>query len=233
MKRLNDPFEPTPEDFHRRIEHKLNELQRAHAPAPRPRRWVIVLAACLILFSGTALALRQFGVLDFLTTRIEGGGDIAADNIVAPIAQSCDSELLTVEVRDAYWDGETLSIAVSVKSTNDHCAFYMETDVGTDGEHFDHIWWNGNILPLDEWLAGRQAIMLYLPDMTIGDTSVSNSWDWAADEQGQTLLIQAEATDMTHQTELTVLLHSVVVGTDTAEEATLHATLPAMTREED
>ena len=72
MKRLLDPFEPTPDDFHRCIERKLNELQRAHTPVFRSRRWVIGFATCLVLLCSTALAFHQFGVLDFLATRIEG-----------------------------------------------------------------------------------------------------------------------------------------------------------------
>ena len=234
MKRLLDPFEPTPDDFHRCIERKLNELQRAHTPVFRSRRWVIGLAACLVLLCSTALALHQFGVLDFLATRIEGGVDIAEENIVLPITQTCDSTLLTAAVQDAYWNGGILSVSVHVKPVNSDYAFYMETDTGTDGEHFDHIWWNGKNLPLDEWLAGRQAIMLYLPEMTInGKPACCSSWDWIAGEQGKTLLIQAETKDMTHETELSIQLQSIIVGTDTMEQATLTVTLPAMTGEEE
>ena len=232
MKRLNDPFEPTPDGFHRCVERKLHELQHAHIPVSHSRRWVIVFGICLVLLCGTALALRQLGVLDFLTTRIAGGAEIAEENIVTPITQSCDSQLLAASVQDAYWDGVKLSVSVNVNPINDAYAFYMETDVGMDGEHFDHIWWNGDILPLDEWLAGRQAIMLYLPGMSIGgEPAYGSSWDWVANEQGETLLIQAETGDMTHETELIIRLHSVIVGNDTAEQAMLTVTLPAMTGE--
>ena len=232
MKRLKDPFEPTPEGFHRRVERKLHALQHAHAPVSHSRRWVIVLGICLVLLCGTALALHQFGVLEFLTTRIAGGAEIAEENIVTPITQSCDSQLLAASVQDAYWDGAKLSVSVNVNPINDAYAFYMETDVGTDGEQFDHIWWNGDILPLDEWLAGRQAIMLYLPVMSIhGEPAYSASWDWVENEQGKTLLVQADAEDMTHETALIIRLHSIIVGTDAAENAMLTVTLPAMTRE--
>jgi len=214
---ITDPFEPTPEGFHRRVEQKLNELQRAHAPVRRAYRRIAVFAFCLVMVCGTALALRQFGVLDFLTTRIAYAPEVAEKNVVSPISQRCDSNLLAAEVQDAYWDGETLSVSVHVKPADDSYAFYMETDVGTDGERFDHIWWNGEILPLAEWLNGRQAIMLYLPKMTIDGLPAANSWDWVANEQGKTLLVQTEADDMTRETTLTIRLRSVIADTDTAE----------------
>ena len=49
MKLIYDPFEPTPESFHRRVAQKLNELQRTHTPVPRAYRRITVLAACLVL----------------------------------------------------------------------------------------------------------------------------------------------------------------------------------------
>lgn len=232
MKLIYDPFEPTPEGFHRRVAQKLNEVQRTHTPVPRAYRRITVLAACLVLLCGTALALTHFGVLDFLTTRYVGSAEIDAEAVVTPTVQSCDSTLLTAAVQDAYWDGETLSVSVNVKPINDGYAFYMETDVGTDGEHFDQIWWNGTVQPLDDWLAGRQAIMLYIPEMTIDGVSAASAWDWVPDAQSETLLIQANAADMTHETELSIQLHSIIAGTGMAEQATLSVTLPAMAKEE-
>lgn len=231
MKALKDPFEPTPEGFHLRVEQRLHELRHS---APRPRRAsrrVAALAACAALLWGAAMALERVGVLHFLNTRVWNGQKASEEDVVQPTAQSCDSRLLQVELRDAYWDGERLSLAVHVRSRGEY-AFYMETDVGTDGESFDKIWWKGEILPLEQWLAGRQAIMLELPGMLLNGRPVASSWDWVQEQEGETLLLQGEAGDLTKGGELAITLKSKVVGTDTTERATLTATLPPMEKEE-
>ncbi len=231
MKSMNDPFEPTPEGFHRRIEQKLNELQRAHAPVPRPHRLATVLALCVVLLCGTALALRPFGVLDFLTARFENSVSISGEAVVIPTAQSCDSQLLAAQVQDACWDGVTLSVSVSVRPLKEY-ALCMETEIGADGETYNRIWRNGESQLLEDWLAGREAMMLFLPEMTLNGVRVSTDWDWVSDEQGETLLLQVPADDMVHETELSIPLRSVLLSTGAQEQATLYATLPAMTKEE-
>lgn len=231
MKPLKDPFEPTPDGFRLRVEQRLYELQHAPRAPHRVRRRVAVLAACVVLLCGAALALERVGVLHFLNTRIWSGDKALEENVAQPTAQSCDSELLDVTVRDAYWDGKELSLSVHVRPKGEY-AFYMETDVGTDGESFDKIWWKGEILPLEEWLAGRQAIRMELPHMRLNGEPVSSAWDWVQEEQGETLLLQGDAGDMTQGGELTITLKSQVVGTDVREQATLTATLPPMKKEE-
>ena len=232
MNRMLDPYEPTPEGFHRGVERKLNELRRANGPARRSHRWVAALAACVVLLCGTAFAVERMGVLYFLTERVYRGDPVDAAVIVQPVSQSCDSALLNVVVRDAYWDGETLSLTVSIQPKGDY-AFYTETDRGCDGESFDKIWWNGEILPYEEWLAGRQPLMLRPPyKMKINGKGVRQSWDWVQSGQGVEMLLEGEADDLTQGAELTFTLESVLEGTDTTEQATLTVQLPPMKKGE-
>jgi hypothetical protein len=231
MKPLRDPFELTPDGFHCRVEQRLGELRLITRSPHRVRRRMAALIACAALLCGAALALERVGVLHFLNTRIWLGREAIQSNVAQPTSQSCDSELLDAELRDAYWDGERLSICLHVRPKGDY-AFYMETDVGQDGESFDRIWWKGEILPLKEWLAGRQAIRLGLPGLLVDGEPVSCSWDWVQEEQGETLLVQGEAGDLTKGAELTLTLKSRMMGTDIAEKATLTVTLPPMKKEE-
>ena len=232
MRQMIDPFEPTPIEFHERFEQKLYALEHEAPPARQWIRKVVVLAVCIVLLGSTALALEQIGVFEFLTKRIYGGADITQENVVMPLSQACDSKLLQTELRDAYWDGEKLSVSLYVYPAEGY-ALYIETDVGADGENFDHIWWNGEIIPLNEWLAGRQALMLYLPEMRINGMTARASWDWVQDEQGETLLLQVKAAGLEHGTELMILLNSKILDTGMVEYATLTATLPAMEHKED
>lgn len=229
---LRDPFEPTPAVFHERVERRLAELHCAAKPARRPRRWGVVLAVFLALACGTALATGRLGVYDFLTERVYMGKPVQASAIVQPTAQHCDSRLIDAVVQDAYWDGETLSLTVSLQPRGDY-ALYTETDRGCDGEHFDLIWWKGEILNYETWRAGREAIMLRLPELMIDGEQVACSWDWVQDGQGEVMLLAGYADDMTGSAELSVTLNCVLEASHTTETAVLTATLPPMTKGDD
>lgn len=231
MNQLHDPFEATPPAFHNRVEQKLTELQRVNAPVKPSRRWVAVLAACLVLAFGTALALDHFGVLYFLTERIWMGDPVDENAVVAPTAQSCDSTLLNASIRDAYWDGDTLSLTMNVSAKGDY-AFYTETDRGCDGENFDQIWWNGDILPFEKWKNGREGLMLLLPRLKLDGRDITASWDWVQDEQGEAMLIEGTTSDLTNGAELTLTLNCVRETTGETDKATLRFTLPPMTKGE-
>ncbi len=135
MNRLNDPYEQTPEGFHLRVEQTLRQLKQTEPPKRYARRLAFAAVAVAALLIGTAFALESLGVLHFFTRRYER--PIDAQTIAQPTAQSCDSRLLDAALRDAYWDGETLSISLNVHPKDANTAFYTETDVGADGESFD------------------------------------------------------------------------------------------------
>ena len=226
MNRLNDPFEPTPEVFHLRVEQTLGELRRSTSPKRYARRLALASVAAAALLLGTAFALENLGMLHFFTQRYEQ--PIDAQTIVQPTSQSCDSKLLDATLRDAYWDGKTLSISLNVSPKDANTAFYTETDVGADGESFDKIWWKGEILSFDAWRDGHKTIELQLPNVAADVPCRLQSWDWVQDEQGETLLIELRAEDMTRGATMTVTLESRVLDTNETETAALTATLPAM-----
>lgn len=227
-----DPFEPTPAAFHERVEKKLVELHCAERQARRPRRWGFALAAWLVLACGTALAAGRLGVFYFLTERVYMGGSVSASAIVEPTTQLCDSRLIDAVVQDAYWDGEILSLSVRLQPRGDY-ALYTETDRGCDGEHFDRIWWKGEILDYETWRAGREAIMLRLPELTIGGVQATCGWDWVQDEQGEIMLLTGHADDLTGGAALRVTLQCVLEASNITETAVLTATLPPMTKGDD
>ncbi len=225
MKLMNDPFEPTPAGFHCRVQQTLHHLETK----PRPIRWVAVLAACLVMLCGTAFALERLGVLYFLTERIWQGSPVDASAVVQPSHQQYDGQWLAAAVQDAYWDGEALSLTVHVQPQGE-AAFYTETDRGQDGEHFDLIWWEGQVLPYAEWKAGRPSLMLRLPRLMAGDEDITASWDWVQHQQGETLLITGTCDDLSQGATLTLLLDCVQEDTGATEHSVLTFTLPPMTK---
>ncbi|MEG2188115.1 MAG: hypothetical protein RR085_12400 [Clostridia bacterium] len=227
---MNDPFEPTPMGFHNRMEQIMEELQHEKAPT-RSYRWVAVLAACLVLLGGTALALNHFGVVYFLTQRVWMGNPVDETAVALPINQSCNSTMLDASLQDAYWDGETLSLTMSIAPKGDY-AFYTETDRGQDGENFDLIWWKGEILPFEEWKNGREGLMLSLPELKINGERANQSWDWVQHEQGEMMLLEGRATDLTNGADISITLTCTLEASNTTETATLTAHLPPMKKGE-
>ena len=233
-KNLDAGFEATPALFHLRVERTLGTLQRQQSALHRSKRWLAVLAACAVVLCGAAYALNHLGVLYFLNERL-GNGPVAQEkNVLSATVQSCDSALLNALVRDAYWEGNTLSLCFNIHPKDEAAyAFLMETDIGMDGLQFDKVWWKGEILLLEDWQAGKQAIVLDLPVLWINGIAVRCSWDWVQDAQGETLLLQADTRGMELSGNLTleIGLNSHILNSDKTEQATLHASLPALTKE--
>jgi len=194
---LDNAFEPTPDRFHRRFESMLASLQAQ--PAPKPWRFrtrtAVAVALIAVLLCVTAFALERLGILYFLTERVAGGMSAEqAEAGVAPIAwQRCESERLSVTVRDIYMDGARLAVCAHIEPREpDAYRLLSETDIGTDGEHFDRIWWQGEVLSFGEWLPeGKEMLVVSGAVLQIGDTRLPVSVDWLPQDQGETFSFEA------------------------------------------
>lgn len=197
LDRLDNAFEPTPDRFHRRFDSTLAALRAQ--PAPKPRRFrtqtAVAVALIAVLLCATAFALERLGILYFLTERVAGGMSTEqAEAGVAPVAwQRCESERLSVVVRDIYMDGERLAVCAHIEPReSDAYRLLSETDIGTDGEHFDRIWWQGEVLSFGEWLPeGKEMLVVSSAVLQIGDRRLPVSVDWVAQDQGETFSFEA------------------------------------------
>ncbi len=239
--RLDDAFEQTPEDFHTLMERRLDELSRSGAAgkkAKRSYRRVVALAACAVLLCGAAVAAGRLGVLDFLTTRIEGGPDRAAveTGVSQPQTQRLDADMVKADVRDIYRDGDTLGVCVHIAPADESAyALLSETDIGVDGERFDRIWWKGEILTFDEWLPeGKQMLVLSVKGMTVDGKRALASYDYVPEDQGETFYFEADLSRLAAEPgkegadgplTVEIQLETRVYGTDEVEASSLRATL--------
>lgn len=198
LDRLDNAFEPTPDRFHRRFDCMLAALRAQPAPKPRRLRMrtAVVVALIAALLCATAFALERLGILYFLTERVAGGMSTEqAEAGVAPVAwQQCESGRLSVAVRDIYMDSERLAVCAHIEPREpDAFRLLSETDIGTDGEHFDRIWWQGKVLSFDEWLPeGKEMLVVSGAVLEIGDTRLPVSVDWVPQDQGETFSFEAE-----------------------------------------
>ena len=198
LDRLDNAFEPTPDRFHRRFDCMLAALRAQPAPKPRRLRMrtAVVVALIAALLCATAFALERLGILYFLTERVAGGMSTEqAEAGVAPVAwQQCESGRLSVAVRDIYMDSERLAVCAHIEPREpDAYRLLSETDIGTDGEHFDRIWWQGEVLSFGEWLPeGKEMLVVSGAVLQIGDTRLPVSVDWLPQDQGETFSFEAE-----------------------------------------
>lgn len=197
LDRLDNAFEPTPDRFHRKFDCMLAALRAQPAPKPRRLRMrtAVVVALIAALLCATAFALERLGILYFLTERVAGGMSTEqAEAGVAPVAwQQCESGRLSVAVRDIYMDSERLAVCAHIEPRKpDAFRLLSETDIGTDGEHFDRIWWQGKVLSFDEWLPeDKEMLVVSGAVLQIGDTRLPVSVDWVPQDQGETFSFEA------------------------------------------
>lgn len=234
--RLDDAFESTPERFHHQVAHALRQ------PQPVKRRGVrmaLVFALCAALLCGSAAALDRIGVLYFFTDRFADGpteeGMRREGTIVVPERQECQSDMLDMSVRDVYLSADEIAVCMHIAPAQpESYRLLSETDIGTDGETFDRIWWEDDILTFEEWLPeGKEMLVVSGRYMEIGDKRVLCSRDWVPEEAGETFLFTAELWQMDELAlnddgtlTIRISVDSHVYGNDSQTTSMLACTVP-------
>ncbi len=204
--------------------HRVVNASKGDSP-PVKRKLTLSMAIVLILalLTGTAAmaATAYYGVTWFLTNRYPTpAAEVDASRLMTSLTQASTSEWLDVSVQDAYWDGSTLSVTLRATTKDASVPFAMLYDIGLDGESFDTIWMqdaehNANRMPVEEWLAGRTAILLQDPDiaLTSGSTLVTR---WTSldtihmpEENAVILMLQIPVSDLSEGASATISLNSV------------------------
>ena len=243
---LNNAFEKTPAGFSTRLAHSLNAVA-VRRTAKRPARWIPIVAACLLLFGGGALAAKSLGVLDFLTnmTTMPLEAAVVESNIQKPVNQRYDGEQLILQARDYLWNNMKFSLALHASPKKpDAFRLINQGDFGVDGINMDNIWWEGEITTLDKWLPkGKQALVIGITHLSIGGLDSPASNYWVPEDQGKTFILEANLVNVTPEQyekmlddngniKITVPVSSWVYGSETKEESTLTVTAAAPTIQE-
>lgn len=163
----------------------------------RPRRLIVALAiwAVLMLSTAVAVATNWTSVKWFLTDRLYTPLDVEDTYIAHPIAQSFESDRISLTVLDAYWYddyyGDKLALTMHADAKAPDTPFCMQIDIGTDGESFDMIWWHGDIIPVTQWLDGREGYVMETNTAAwIGNQGFSGSCDYIQEETGLTVMME-------------------------------------------
>ena len=129
----------------------------------RSRRKLRLLLISLLLFLLLAAAAIGSGLLNvnwFLQNRTASNPPLYNANQQSVCSISYSGRFLSAEVNDAIWDEQTLSLLFTCLLTGTQPLTVHAGNIGVDGERFDCIWVDGEILPVEEWAQG-QTVYVY------------------------------------------------------------------------
>lgn len=174
----------------------LNMAQQT-PPRRRAPKLTVALAVLLVLMLTTAVAVATnwLGVQYFLTNRRLLPLNVEETYIVHPVSQRFDSERIDLTVLEAYWHadvrGDKLALTMHAEAKQPEQPFCMDIDIGTDGENFDMIWWHGDILPVVDWLDGRDGYVLSIQGSARMDLKgYYGGVDYIQEESGLTVMME-------------------------------------------
>ena len=101
-------------------------------------------------------------------------------------------ELLEFSVSDAVWNLQNLSVAFvySIAGLDDDAAMICSENFGVDGIRRDHVWIDGEILPVSEWAQGRRIFVYSVSGWQMDGYRGSAAEDDLPDGKGQTYLTE-------------------------------------------
>lgn len=118
MKRWNDPFPPTPQAFHARVEQTLGGLEEKNMKLRRNKWFVVAVAALIALLAATAVA-AVIGQ-SRLKEALEGEGLDEVAGLVQEVHLGADeAEDFRFTVDELIWEDENLYITYSLRVPQD------------------------------------------------------------------------------------------------------------------
>ncbi len=242
---LDGAYEKTPAGFSLRLAHSLKNMAGTKPEKKRTHR-LVIMAVCLALLCGGALAAGSLGVLDFLTgTTMPVDRAALEDSVQKPLSQSYDGKQIAVSVRDFVWNNMRLSIVLHAEPGKpDQFHLLSQSDFGVDGMNMDNIWWGDEITTLKEWLPkGKQALVVDLSRLNVGGVDILPTRYQVPEEDGETFFLSVDLIDVTPEQyekmldengdmQVTVPVSCWVYGSLTKEESTLTITAAAPSKQE-
>lgn len=183
--------------MHHHIGYTIKELSEATGTSEsvlkiqlyRARKRLVFLLALLMiaLFSSMAVGAKFLDVQFFRTERISEPNPIESPLTAEDSQISYDGALLTAALSDAVWnlDELTLSFVYSLTGTED-ALIVCRDNLGVDGIRTDHIWIDGQILPVTEWAEGHPVHLFTADEWTIDGQMCTGASDHLYDGKGET-----------------------------------------------
>lgn len=141
---------PLPDGFLQRTQRTLSALQQQKEFPIMKKRLTFAAALSVLLLGITgALALTQWGVLDFLFHGTQRD-DLQAYTQKLDLTKTVDDVRLTID--SAFYDGETFAMDWTIENTNPDRPVFLQVDAFSVGEH--RLRTDGNDSFDSQWLPG-------------------------------------------------------------------------------
>lgn len=155
--------------------------------ARRRLRVLLISLLLLLLLAAVAVGTGIWDVDWFLRNRRASMSDSVYTDYGSVNEISYSGRYLTAELNDVKWDLERLELLMtySLAGTDEQALTVHSGCIGVDGEHQDHIWVDGEILPIEDWAQGK-PVYVFTPDgWRIGSMYLSGSEDFLSDGLGE------------------------------------------------
>ena len=150
-------------------------------------RILLISLVLLLLLAAAAIGTGVWDVSWFLRNRQASLSRPAYTDLRSAYSISYSGRYLTVELNDVKWDLEHLELLAtfSLAGTDEQALTVHSGCIGVDGERQDHIWLDGEILPVVDWAQGRPVHVFTLDGWRIGSKYLSGSEDFLSDGLGE------------------------------------------------
>ena len=150
---------PLPENYRQGLNQTLQAMQTKEEPMKHKRVLVIAVATILALGLAGALALSEWGVLDFLFPGTDRS-DLESLTQKVVIEEKVDS--VQINVDSAYYDGEVFGMDWTIRNTQPDTPVFVHVDEFTVGGKT--LWTDGTDSFHAQWLPG-----MFAPEGTMQD----------------------------------------------------------------
>lgn len=154
----------------------------------RKRLRILLISLLLLLLLGAAaIGTGVWDVRWFLSSRRASLTESVYTDFGSANRISYSGLYLAAELNDVKWDAEHLELLMTYSITgSDERALTVHSGcIGVDGERQDHIWVDGEILPVVDWAQGRPVHVFTLDGWRIGGMYLSGSEDFLPDGLGE------------------------------------------------
>lgn len=150
-------------------------------------RILLISLLLLLLLAAAAIGTGVWDVSWFLRNRQASSSRSICTDFGSVCSVSYSGRYLVVELNDVKWDLERLELLMtySFAGTDEQALTVHSGCIGVDGERQDHIWLDGEILPVVDWAQGRPVHVFALDGWRIGSKYLSGSEDFLPDGLGE------------------------------------------------
>ena len=167
--------------------HSEDVLKMRLYRARKRLKVALITLPLMLLLTAAAVGAKLINVNWFLQNR-----RIEPVSIGTPVPSNTKEltytgEKLILEVNDSVWNPDELSLSFvySIAGKDQESLFVHSGNIGVDGERFDHIWMDHQILPVEEWADGKNVKVFSMDAWKIGDKHLRATEDYLPEGNGE------------------------------------------------